>query len=429
MKVLRKLVLPTLGAAAAIVAGGSSNAATFSEITPVPISGPVSLPLVPIVEPFLADSPAPVDAYSVQALKPENQEKMGLIIERGVAAGAVAARARREEMRTPDALIPHFDRVLSSVSLDELRDEGKFAVVLSRLWDGASVSAYEGLVAQARTEIAPHFTDGLHLTRSQAAEGAAEVTRQAVERARRLPGRSVIFLQAPTAAGKSTLARELSGALGSRMRLFHVDRYFHNLAEMPRGQDGNPDFDQPTSLQLDRAGRDVKTLLSGGTIELPQYDWKSVTSRSDTGEFMALAPEDILVIDSIYASHDSLLASAAGHAALNIFIDAPTIVRLKRRLKRDRVERSLPVAANLGWWGNILHDEAAFVHPLRRYADLVLGSFSPEELRSLPEEFARLLADEWAAGGKDPSLTENLKRRISQSLEADRGHAADSSSR
>ena len=51
--------------------------------------------------------------------------------------------------------------------------------------------------------------------------------------------------------------------------------------------------------------------------------------------------DDVVVVDSIYASHEAFLKAAEGRRSLNVYLTAPTAVRLARRLKRDRVERGL----------------------------------------------------------------------------------------
>jgi uridine kinase len=222
----------------------------------------------------------------------------------------------------------------------------------------------------------------------------------------------VIFLEAPTAAGKSTLAGALRRTLGARMQVFPMDLYFKSLTQMPLGADGKKDFDQPESLFLDRAARDIETLLSGGVVELPSYDWPTVTSRFDSGEFMKLEPGQVLLVDSIYAAHPVVRRAARRRPALTAFLYAPAVVRLMRRLRRDRVERGLSMAHNLELWGNILHDEEKHVMPLLSKSDLVVDGVSEAELRRLPEEYAKLLAEE-------PWIADALKSRVAESLAAD----------
>ena len=122
----------------------------------------------------------------------------------------------------------------------------------------------------------------------------------------------------------------------------------------------------------------------------------------------------MLIVDSIFASHPLLKAAAEGRAALDVYMDAPAVVRLARRLARDKVARGKPVADNLRGWRRILENEAAFIKPLRAGADAVINLVTPEELAGLPAAYERLLAEE-----KDPAVRALMGDMIRASLQAD----------
>jgi len=238
-------------------------------------------------------------------------------------------------------------------------------------------------------------------------------------KAKALPGRSLIILEAPTAAGKSTLASGLNKVLGTRIRAIEVDRYFKSGQQVPLGPNGEPDFDRPEALDLDRVAADIRALLAGQRIQLPVHDMASETTRYDSGEFMELGPDEVLVVDSIYASHEKILQAAAGRQVLNMYLSAPAVVRLARRLARDKTVRGAPVEKNLRRWSIILSDEKQYILPLAAKADLVLNLMSEEELRALPGAYAKLLAQEWAAGRQSPELDALFLDMVRESLRAD----------
>lgn len=294
---------------------------------------------------------------------------------------------------------------------------GPLVRLVDRLLPGRKAPADPAaLQAKARSLIAPLLPAGL--ARHAATDGGRTLER-ALARARELPGRSVVFLEAPTAAGKSTLAEGLKTSLGARIKVFPVDRYFKPKAEVPLGPDGEPDFDRPDSLYLDRVASDMRTLLAGGSIELPLNDMASQTTRFDSGDFMTLGPDEVLVVDSIYASHDKLVGAAEGRATLNMYLDAPAVVRLARRLKRDALERGIPAETNLKRWPVILANEAEFILPLKKRADFVVNLIGSSELEKLADTYGSVLAAEWAAHGEDPALTARFLEGIRSSLAAD----------
>ncbi|HAH06801.1 MAG TPA: hypothetical protein DCM05_09800 [Elusimicrobia bacterium] len=277
------------------------------------------------------------------------------------------------------------------------------------------------LLKEAKALVYAQFQGFPHLGgRGRFARGSLDGV---LEKAKTLTGRSAVYLEAPTAAGKSTLAESLKGILGERIKVFPVDNYFKSWDRVPKGPDGQLDFDQPGSLDLDLVARDIKTLLAGGRIELPAYDMATGKVTPKSGQFLQLGARDVLIVDSIYASHEKLLKASEGRQSLNVFLYAPASVRLARRLKRDIVQRGIPAERNLNKWPTILLDEKQFIMPLMGQADFVLDLMSEEELRQLPAAYAQLLADEWAARGKTPETTRLFLSRIKASLEADKALA------
>ncbi len=241
-----------------------------------------------------------------------------------------------------------------------------------------------------------------------------------VARAKALPGRSVVFLEAPTAAGKSTLVEGISSGLGGRLRALEVDRYFKSARDVPKDSAGRPDFDRPDALHMERAAADIRTLLAGGRIELPAHDMVSQTTRFDSGEYFSLGENEVLIVDSIFASHPLFREAAKAAPSLNIYLEAPAVVRLARRLARDKVSRGKPITENLKGWSRILENEKAHILPLKDGADMVLNLVTQEELSGLPGAYSKLLAAEREAG-QGPQTEALMSEMIRASLRADLG--------
>ncbi|MEQ1920754.1 MAG: nucleoside monophosphate kinase, partial [Elusimicrobiota bacterium] len=189
--------------------------------------------------------------------------------------------------------------------------------------------------------------------------------------------------------------------------------------EVPVGPDGQPDFDRPESLYLDRVADDMRTLLAGGRVELPLNDMATQTTRFDSGEYLTLGADEVLVVDSIYASHEKLTQAAVGRATLNVYLDAPAVIRLARRLRRDRLERGISAETNLKRWPVILQNEKDFILPLKRRADFVVNLIGTDEIGKLADTYGQVLAAEWAAHGEDAALTARFLEGIKSSLAAD----------
>jgi uridine kinase/cytidine deaminase len=272
-------------------------------------------------------------------------------------------------------------------------------------------------VAEARALIDKEFA-GADYMRYQG-QDPAQALASIQEKAQALPGRSAILLEAPTAAGKSTLAEVMHKTLSGRIVVFPVDRYFKSYGDIPADPLGRPDYDRPEAIYLQRAAQDVKTLLAGGRIELPKHVMDGPTTF-DSGEFLQLGPDDVVIVDSIFASHRYFLEAVKGHQALNVYLAAPAAIRLARRLKRDKTERGISVENNLKGWSHLLVNERNNILPLREQADVVVNLMSAAELARLPQAYAELLAAEWAANNHDAAATELFLKMLRASIAADR---------
>lgn len=216
-----------------------------------------------------------------------------------------------------------------------------------------------------------------------------------VRRVRALPGGSIVYLAAPTAAGKSRASQIIAEELGNRVLEFPLDAYFKPAADVPMTAEGLHDFDSPDAIDLDRAVLDIKSLLAGQPVMVPQTlvnRWENL--RKFTGKQLRLQPGGIIIVDSIHALHQRVLDAARDRSTLNIFLRVPAILRLERRLKRDKALLHKSYADTLRQWPVILRQESATILPYAKQADIVFDSYSKEEFIDVAKNLAMMLAEE-----------------------------------
>lgn len=310
----------------------------------------------------------------------------------------------------------YMPRAANAVLGPLVRGAEKIASLFKRGTRAAPAAAADPALAEAKALIDGEFA-GSDYARFQS-QDADRTLSLLQEKAAALPGRSAVLLEAPTAAGKSTLAEVLRKTLGERMKVFPVDLYFRSAGDIPRDPQGRPDYDRPEALHLDRAANDVKTLLAGGRIELPKHIMDGPTTF-DSGVYLQLEPGDVLIVDSIFASHQLFLDAVQGRQTLNVYLAAPAAARLARRLKRDKNERGITVFNNLKGWSHLLTNERTNILPLREKADIVVNLMTAAELQNLPGALAELLAAERAANGNDAAQTELFLKMVRASIAAD----------
>ncbi len=233
-----------------------------------------------------------------------------------------------------------------------------------------------------------------------------------------LKGRSVVLIGGTSASGKTELVSQLKREWGHRMVVMPLDDYFKSRTEMVRHADGTILYDHPDSSRLDLAEKHIRDLLAGETIELPSYDMKTGIFNEHSGRKFQLAPEDILVVESIHALHPKVVSAVGKAPALKLFMKTPAPIRLLRRLKRD-TERGYSYEATLKFWPYLNELERTFINPTRRTAEAVLFSYDREEAHAVEGELRRLLNEELRRQQNAPEFVASVQGALDSLSEAE----------
>ena len=173
---------------------------------------------------------------------------------------------------------------------------------------------------------------------------------QVAEQAVKDPDRRIVMIAGPSSSGKTTFSHRLStqfAALGYNPHPISVDNYFRNREEYPLDENGQPDFEALGCVDIPQFNEDMNALLSGKTIELPRFNFKT-GKREYKGEMLKLGKKDILVIEGIHCLNDAMSSELPKDSKFKIYISALTQLnvdehnripttdgRLIRRMVRD----------------------------------------------------------------------------------------------
>ena len=114
---------------------------------------------------------------------------------------------------------------------------------------------------------------------------------------------------------------------------------------------------------------DLKKLLNGETIELPEYLFNNLNQKPKTLTFKS---SPVLVVEGIFVFSDSRIFNLMD---LRIFIDARETIKLRRRIDRDAKERGYDMNDVLYRYEH--HITPAFekyILPHKNLADLVINN-------------------------------------------------------
>ncbi len=207
-----------------------------------------------------------------------------------------------------------------------------------------------------------------------------------------------IMIAGPSSSGKTTFSHRLSIQLRAHGLMPHpigVDDYFIDRENSPRDEDGNYNFEDLDSIDIDTFNKNMNDLLDGKRIELPRYNFKT-GHREYRGEYLQLGKEDILVIEGIHCLNEALYPTLAKENMFKIYISALTQLnvdehnrvsttdgRLIRRMVRDAAHRGTTAQKTIQQWASVRRGEEKNIFPFQETADVVFNSAQIYELSVL----------------------------------------------
>lgn len=215
-----------------------------------------------------------------------------------------------------------------------------------------------------------------------------------------------VLIAGPSSSGKTTFSHRLSIQLRSYGMIPHpiaLDDYFLNREDTPRDANGDYNFECLEAIDIKQFNEDMNRLLKGERVELPVFNFKT-GKREYRGNFKALGPEDVLVIEGIHGLNPATTFSLPDESKFKIYISALTSLnidehnripttdgRLLRRMVRDARNRGTCARGTIEMWPSVRRGEEQYIFPFQESADEMFNSALIYELAVLKQYAEPLL--------------------------------------
>lgn len=201
----------------------------------------------------------------------------------------------------------------------------------------------------------------------------------------------VIGIAGGSGSGKTTVIRRILQALPvTTTSVIPHDAYYKDLGTLPLEERKKINYDHPEALDTDLLLEHLHTLLSGGEILKPVYDYNEHRRRSEVDR---ITPTPIIIIDGILVLAEKALAAMMD---IKIFVDADSDVRLLRRIRRDIAERGRTIDDIIEQYeATVRPMYLQFVEPSKRRADIIIprGGFNSVAIDMVVSRIRTLLED------------------------------------
>jgi uridine kinase len=212
----------------------------------------------------------------------------------------------------------------------------------------------------------------------------------------------IVFIAGPSSSGKTTFTKRLNIQLrvnGLRPLMVSLDDYFLNRDRTPLGEDGRPDYESVTAIDVPRLSADLAALLEGRPVRLPRYDF--LTGKGADGPETRIEPDQPVLIEGLHGMNAAVSAGLPPKKIFRIYASALTQlnltdrlrvstsdIRFIRRMVRDARFRNHTAADSLASWFLVRRGEDRYIFPFQENADAVFNSallYEPGVLRVFAE--------------------------------------------
>jgi len=149
---------------------------------------------------------------------------------------------------------------------------------------------------------------------------------------------ALVLIAGGSAAGKSFIGKLIAEKYADfSVTVLSHDNYYKDVSHLSNNELNAYNFDHPDSIDSGLLVSDIKQILEGKQIKIPEYDF--ITHKSIKNQ-IEVPVSDIIIIEGIFALYYKDLLDIA---SFSIFVDTDPDIRLARRIKRDIFQRGFSI--------------------------------------------------------------------------------------
>lgn len=178
----------------------------------------------------------------------------------------------------------------------------------------------------------------------------------------------ILGIAGGTGSGKTTIAQKIRSRFNHNVVYIPHDRYYKDQSKKTMRERVKTNYDHPDALETDLFIRQLKQLIKGKDIQVPEYDFTKHTRKK--GVTTKISPSKFIIIEGILIFHELKLRNLMD---LKIYVDVPADIRILRRTKRDIEERGRTLDSCYNQYVTYtrpMHEK--FVEPTKEHADIII---------------------------------------------------------
>ena len=153
------------------------------------------------------------------------------------------------------------------------------------------------------------------------------------------------------------------------LAILSQDNYYRLREDQERDAKGVQNFDLPASFLMDEFERDFNLLMESKTVSRKEYTYNNAEVTPGT---VIVNPAPVMLVEGLFVLSVDSIREALD---LKVFVEASDVVKVKRRILRDRVERNYPLEDVLyRYEQHVLPAYNQYIAPYKAQADVILNN-------------------------------------------------------
>ena len=178
----------------------------------------------------------------------------------------------------------------------------------------------------------------------------------------------IIGIAGGSASGKTSFLRDLKEIFTEdQLAIISQDNYYHPKEMQFIDENGEINFDLPTSIDRDHFHQDLVSLMANKSVEKKEYTFNNQEAEP---KLIQLKPAPIIIMEGLFIFHYEEIRNLLD---LRVFLDVREDIKLQRRIKRDAIERGYPEETVRYQWDNhVMPSFKAYLRPYRDDANIII---------------------------------------------------------
>ncbi|MCX6277126.1 MAG: uridine kinase [Bacteroidetes bacterium] len=178
----------------------------------------------------------------------------------------------------------------------------------------------------------------------------------------------IIGIAGGSGSGKSTVVKRVIRHLPKdSVTVIPQDAYYKDNGHKSVEERARINFDHPTSIEWGLLIKQLETLKTGASVEMPIYSYVTCARSKET---ITVNPAQVIIVEGILILSNPRLRKKMD---IKVFVDADGDDRLMRIIRRDIEERGRSFQQVLEHYDSFVKPmHLQFIEPTKRYADIIV---------------------------------------------------------